>query len=166
MCVIDVSNKRKTGKWRKIGLFPAGFEPATLCVWSTRDNHYTMETSLPFVANKLLPPFEIKSFCSGICSRHIRGAEQKFTSAHGWPPWPRAIIALRARTRDFGHILAVPLFLKWKLHPLNQVRRQRSIKRLCSKHTKVPKSVISKTFGSVSDIWWLILDFISNRGSI
>ena len=25
-------------------LFPAGFEPATLCVWSTRDNHYTMET--------------------------------------------------------------------------------------------------------------------------
>ena len=27
-------------------LFPAGFEPATLCVWSTRDNHYTMETFL------------------------------------------------------------------------------------------------------------------------
>ena len=78
----------------------------------------------------------------------------------------RAIIALRGRTRDFGHILAVPLFLKWKLHPLNQVRRQRSILRLCSKHTKVPKSVVSKTFGSVSDIWWLILDFISNRGSI
>ena len=25
-------------------LFPAGFEPATLCVWSTRDNHYTKET--------------------------------------------------------------------------------------------------------------------------
>ena len=25
-------------------LFPAGFEPATLCVWSTRDNRYTKET--------------------------------------------------------------------------------------------------------------------------
>ena len=25
-------------------LFPAGFEPATLCVWSTRYNHYTKET--------------------------------------------------------------------------------------------------------------------------
>ena len=44
MCVINVSNKRKTGKWRKICLFPAGFEPATLCVWGTRDNRYTMET--------------------------------------------------------------------------------------------------------------------------
>ena len=44
MCVINVSNKRKTGRWRKICLFPAGFEPATLCVWGTRDNRYTMET--------------------------------------------------------------------------------------------------------------------------
>ena len=44
MYVINVSNKRKTGKWRKICLFPAGFEPATLCVWGTRDNRYTMET--------------------------------------------------------------------------------------------------------------------------
>ena len=44
MCVINVSNKRKTDKWRKICLFPAGFEPATLCMWGTRDNHYTMET--------------------------------------------------------------------------------------------------------------------------
>ena len=44
MCVINVSNKRKTGKWRKICLFPAGFEPATLCVWGTRDNRYTKET--------------------------------------------------------------------------------------------------------------------------
>ena len=31
-------------KTKKIYLFPAGFEPATLCVWSTRDNHYTKET--------------------------------------------------------------------------------------------------------------------------
>ena len=30
----------------------------------------------------------------------------------------------------------------------------------------VPKSVVCKTFGSVSHIWWLILDFISNRGSM
>ena len=44
MCVINVSNKRKTDKWRKICLFPAGFEPATLCMWGTRDNRYTMET--------------------------------------------------------------------------------------------------------------------------
>ena len=34
--------------WEKI-LFPAGFEPATLCVWSTRDNHYTMETYIKVV---------------------------------------------------------------------------------------------------------------------
>ena len=46
MCVINVSNKRKTDKWRKICLFPAGFEPATLCVWGTRDNRYTKETSV------------------------------------------------------------------------------------------------------------------------
>ena len=114
----------------------------------------------------ILPPIEIKSFCSGICSRHIRGASCSCCPHPVAPLFLRAIIALRAQTRDFGHILAVPLFLKWKLHPLNQVRRQRSIKRLCSKHTKVPKSVVSKTFGSVSHIWWLILDFISNRGSI
>ena len=44
MCVINVSNKRKADKWRKICLFPAGFEPATLCMWGTRDNRYTMET--------------------------------------------------------------------------------------------------------------------------
>ena len=44
MCVINVSNKRKTDKWRKICLFPAGFEPATLCMWGTRDNRYTIET--------------------------------------------------------------------------------------------------------------------------
>ena len=25
-------------------MFPAGFEPATLRVWSARDNHYTTET--------------------------------------------------------------------------------------------------------------------------
>ena len=25
-------------------VFPAGFEPATLCVWGTRDNRYTKET--------------------------------------------------------------------------------------------------------------------------
>ena len=31
---------------KKKSLFPAGLEPATLCVWSTRDNHYTTETSL------------------------------------------------------------------------------------------------------------------------
>lgn len=31
---------------KKIILFPAGFEPATLCVWSTRDNHYTKETHI------------------------------------------------------------------------------------------------------------------------
>ena len=34
-------------KW----MFPAGFEPATLCVWSTRDNHYTKET-LMFLLTK------------------------------------------------------------------------------------------------------------------
>ena len=28
----------------KKSMFPAEFEPATLCVWSTRDNHYTKET--------------------------------------------------------------------------------------------------------------------------
>ena len=44
---------------RKPGLkimFRAGFEPATLCVWSTRDNHYTNETwlaSRSFVLRKL-----------------------------------------------------------------------------------------------------------------
>ncbi len=26
--------------------FPPGIEPGTLCVWSTRDNHYTTETHL------------------------------------------------------------------------------------------------------------------------
>ena len=31
-------------KAKFLSLFPAGFEPATLCVWSTRDNHYTKET--------------------------------------------------------------------------------------------------------------------------
>ena len=38
----EVIRTRSHGK-NKI-LFPAGFEPATLCVWSTRDNHYTKET--------------------------------------------------------------------------------------------------------------------------
>ena len=33
----------RTG-WKEKWMFPAGFEPATLCVWSTRDNHYTKET--------------------------------------------------------------------------------------------------------------------------
>ena len=28
-------------------MFPAGFEPATLCVWGTRDNRYTKETGCP-----------------------------------------------------------------------------------------------------------------------
>ena len=32
-------------------LFPAGFEPATLCVWSTRDNRYTKETTVVTVWN-------------------------------------------------------------------------------------------------------------------
>ena len=31
----------------------------------------------------ILPPFEIKSFCSGICSRHIRGAAQNRASRVG-----------------------------------------------------------------------------------
>ena len=30
-------------------MFPAGFEPATLCVWSTRDNHYTTGPSVQCV---------------------------------------------------------------------------------------------------------------------
>ena len=34
-------------KYFKIYLFPAGFEPATLCVWGTRDNRYTTETWCP-----------------------------------------------------------------------------------------------------------------------
>ena len=46
MCIRD----RSWGKYdiwtKKIILFPAGFEPATLCVWSTRDNHYTKETHI------------------------------------------------------------------------------------------------------------------------
>ena len=36
-------------------LFPAGFEPATLCVWSTRDNRYTKETRDNWEANTLQP---------------------------------------------------------------------------------------------------------------
>ena len=35
----------KVSKWCII-LFPPGLEPGTLCVWSTRDNHYTTETLL------------------------------------------------------------------------------------------------------------------------
>ena len=27
-------------------MFPAGIEPATLCLWGARDNHYTTETLL------------------------------------------------------------------------------------------------------------------------
>ena len=29
-------------------MFPTGIEPVTLCVWSTRDNHYTTETQILF----------------------------------------------------------------------------------------------------------------------
>ena len=37
-------------------VFPAGFEPATLRVWSARDNHYTTETRLlnPFFNHTIL----------------------------------------------------------------------------------------------------------------
>ena len=42
-------------------LFPAGFEPATLCVWSTRDNHYTKETTQDIGENLLLPAEEWQS---------------------------------------------------------------------------------------------------------
>ena len=31
-------------------LFPAGFEPATLRVWGARDNHYTTETRMIWLA--------------------------------------------------------------------------------------------------------------------
>ena len=42
----------------KICLFPAGFEPATLCVWSTRDNRYTKETTAVLVWNICSPGHE------------------------------------------------------------------------------------------------------------
>lgn len=46
----DIISGLSWGKYdiwtKKIILFPAGFEPATLCVWSTRDNHYTKETHI------------------------------------------------------------------------------------------------------------------------
>ena len=31
---------------RKMVMFPAGIEPATLRVWGARDNHYTTETRM------------------------------------------------------------------------------------------------------------------------
>ncbi len=39
--------ERGKTSWTKksFDMFPAGFEPATLRVWSARDNHYTTETS-------------------------------------------------------------------------------------------------------------------------
>ena len=40
----------------KKDLFPAGFEPATLCVWSTRDNRYTKETLVTATQVKISHP--------------------------------------------------------------------------------------------------------------
>ena len=54
----DIISGLSWGKYdiwtKKIILFPAGFEPATLCVWSTRDNHYTKET--PLAIRKKIQP--------------------------------------------------------------------------------------------------------------
>ena len=44
--------KKKKKKMKK-AVFPAGLEPATFCVLSRRDNHYTTETTL--VRISLLP---------------------------------------------------------------------------------------------------------------
>ena len=46
MEVILLSTGSKQNKKIKHNLFPAGFEPATLRVWSARDNHYTTETGM------------------------------------------------------------------------------------------------------------------------
>ena len=39
-----VDHRRTLGLKSLLNLFPAGFEPATLRVWSARDSHYTTET--------------------------------------------------------------------------------------------------------------------------
>ena len=53
----------KKGQKKHLGLFPAGFEPATLRVWSARDNHYTTETYCTLNLGSMLRPHGQVSFC-------------------------------------------------------------------------------------------------------
>ena len=68
-------------------MFPAGFEPATLCVWSTRDNHYTKETSIHIDQNFwtkliILWHFWNKPVFMGDSKWHVGQKDKKWSSSH------------------------------------------------------------------------------------
>ena len=96
--------------WRgKKTLFPAGFEPATLCVWSTRDNRYTKETRCVNGGAKMKPShlgIEPRTFglevqrairCANgtpvrtgetLWSYYFLAHNNEWKSIYGWLHWP------------------------------------------------------------------------------
>ena len=64
------------------------------------------------VKKNILPPIEIKSFCSGICSRHIRGAAQVPPGPLMQAPIPQSNYCSESTNSGFWPHFGLATFLK------------------------------------------------------